>query len=513
MARLHRFLHAVASGYTVLAANVLFTLGSVPLALHYLGKEEFGLWSVVVQISGYLSLVDLGMSSSLARLLIDHKDRAEGPVYGSMVATARVVLLTQALTILFVGVACSLVLAPLLNIPAGLTTEFQWLMALQCAVLAAGFATRIFSQLLYAHHRLDISNYSQSAVFLISLAVLWICFVKGVGIYSLVWANAAGFLLMTLVSILACWKLNLLPARGKRGKPTWARFRELVAFGKDIFLISVGAQLVMATQVIIITRTMGLDAAATWTVCTRAFNLACLVCWRPLDMSFTLLSEMIVRGEQARLQRRFHAIVRLTFVISAVAAVMLTFCNQSFVAVWTTQRISWPPVNDALLGIWLILLTIVRCHSYLVQATKEIRFLRYAYFVEGLVFVVVAGLTTRRGGYTAMLWTSIACTGCFTASYGVWRTSRYFQRPISDVGLRWHRPMFITLLLFIPVGVMVWRFSRSFAPMQQLLFKSILLGVAGAYFLFAYGLTDDLKSEMHGRLPKRIQSLLGQTKN
>ena len=40
-----RFKHAVhglASGYAAMACNVLYTLGSVPLALHYLSDKEFG---------------------------------------------------------------------------------------------------------------------------------------------------------------------------------------------------------------------------------------------------------------------------------------------------------------------------------------------------------------------------------------------------------------------------------------------------------------------------------------
>jgi len=73
MSRKRRFITALGSGYLALIANVVFTAVSVPLALHYLSKEEFGLWSVVLQITGYLSLLDLGVGQSVSRLLVDSK--------------------------------------------------------------------------------------------------------------------------------------------------------------------------------------------------------------------------------------------------------------------------------------------------------------------------------------------------------------------------------------------------------------------------------------------------------
>ena len=62
------------SGYGLTLVNLLFTVVSVPLALHYLTKQEFGIWAIALQFASYLLLVDLGVSASVSRLLADHKD-------------------------------------------------------------------------------------------------------------------------------------------------------------------------------------------------------------------------------------------------------------------------------------------------------------------------------------------------------------------------------------------------------------------------------------------------------
>ena len=77
MTRLRRFAHNVGSGYVALGANIIFSFASVPFALHYLSRQDFGLWALLMQLVGYLGLIDLGMSGAVTRLLIDHKDEPE----------------------------------------------------------------------------------------------------------------------------------------------------------------------------------------------------------------------------------------------------------------------------------------------------------------------------------------------------------------------------------------------------------------------------------------------------
>src|SRR5262249_32254494 len=101
--RLRRFLYATVSGYTHLVANVLYVLASVPLALHFLQKREFGLWAVVTQLGGYLQLVDIGMSASLSRHLVDHKDNRHTGEYGGIIRTGGLVLLSQGFFVLLGG--------------------------------------------------------------------------------------------------------------------------------------------------------------------------------------------------------------------------------------------------------------------------------------------------------------------------------------------------------------------------------------------------------------------------
>ena len=137
--RFRRGVHNMAAGYALLAATTLVTLASVPLALHYLSEERFGLWALMSSIGSYLSLIDLGMAGSVSRLLIDHKDRRDGGVYGSMILTGWLVSVTQGAVIWLAGLAIAPVLAGLLDIPPGLPRRVCRAAALVLSVRGAGF--------------------------------------------------------------------------------------------------------------------------------------------------------------------------------------------------------------------------------------------------------------------------------------------------------------------------------------------------------------------------------------
>jgi O-antigen/teichoic acid export membrane protein len=502
---MRRFLHSVASGYVVLAANTLFTLAQIPLALHYLTKEQFGLWALVVQLTGYLQFIDLGMAPSVSRNLIDHKDDKNTRVYGSIIQTAGIVLILQGMIAFVAGVLFTFFTSSVLHVAQDLQQQFRILMVIQCAVLAAAFPMRIFFHILEAHQRIDISNYFQCGLFIINYTVLWLCFAHGRGVLSLAYATMASSLYFAFSNLVACVILKLFPSRDAWGRPGWSRFRELFAFGKDLFWVALGTQMISASQTIVITRSMGLDVSGTWTVATRAFTLVTQLVWRPFDLSYAALSEMIVRNERDRLLHRFKNLVVLSCSMAVVAAVMFAICNKPFVEVWTHGKVIWNSLYDLLLGIWLIVLTLAHCHCGIVIYLKRIGFMKYIYFIEGSIFLTVGTYVASRYGIAGLISTSIIASLAFSCSYGIRRTTSEFKLTARDVIFRWLKPPIRLLALLGGIAFCAHWIARSLPAEAQLL---IYLGGIGtlALLLFArFGVPVELQQQVLPRVPHKFR--------
>lgn len=508
MSRIRKLAHSLFSGYLLLGVNTLYTLASVPLAVRYLDKKEFGLWALTSTIAQYIGQIDLGMTGT-SRILIDYKDQKEEGSYGSVIQTFFLVSAVQGALVFLLGIGLAVGLAPVLHIPADQQRHFIYLTIGQCALLAAGFFSRVLNFLLWAHQRYDLTNYAQALCFGVSYGVLWFGFHKHQGVYSTLWAQLAAWLLATVLAWVWSAKLQLFPRSGCWGRATWSRFRELFVFGRDVFLVALGFQLINSSQNVVLTWGLGLEMAGVWSVCLRPFNMLGMVIFRLFEYASAAFAEMIVRGEKELLYRRFRSIVVLSVSLSVVTGTIFSVCNQPFIQIWTAKKFGWPPLNDVLLAVWLILLAAARCHLGLVGQTKQFRAMRYLYLVEGSFFVGCAFLTVRHWGITGMLLASIAGTLLFSLPYGTWRSSRYFGVSWPTVAVDWWLPSLRLAVGLVPVAVVVWWATDTMPAMARLVSRGLITGLAGAVLLLRLGLDQNLRSELRQRAPKRLQPLVG----
>jgi O-antigen/teichoic acid export membrane protein len=508
MSRFRRAIHGVFSSYALLAATAVYALASVPVALHYLDTERFGLWMVMGTLVGYVSLIDAGMTYAASRLLIDHKDDRNGGNYGSFIRTGWLVFCLQGAIILFIGLVLAGTFARLLAITPALQPEFIRLVNWQCGAVALAFAARISSLVLSAHQRMDLANYIGAIGLLLNFAAQWIFFHLGFGVLSLALGALASVLVTTVCSALACTVLKLFPAAGGWGRVSWRHFLELFNYGRDVFLVAVGAQLIMASQTIIITRMLGLEAAAMWGVGLRVFNLLNQVIWRLFDNSGAALAEMLARGEVTRLHDRYRSLAVLTFSLAGWVAVSFALCNSLFITIWAHGKIHWPVENDLLLAVWMMLSAVVHCHNGFILLTKQVGFMRYVYFLEGMVFVGLSFLVARRGGLPAIIGCSIVCSTVFSGAYGIRRIKYFFHIPLAEVAFGWLRPMFKVLLYFLPAAVLTWWLLVPASGLTRLGVNVLLAVFLGGYVFVRFGIPAAFQAELLRRAPSRAVSLL-----
>ncbi|HWN95606.1 MAG TPA: oligosaccharide flippase family protein [Methylomirabilota bacterium] len=498
MSRLKQFMRSLISGYAVIIANALHIAISVPLALHYLTRQEFGLWQLVAQLTIYLALVDLGVSG-VSRILVDHKDTKADGRYGSAIQTTFYVSLVQGVVIAVVGLFLSRYIGSMLDVPAELNPAFSRLIWAHALILAATFATRILSYMLAAHQRYDICNYSQIVSSFVNLAVLWLAFQNGAGLYSVVWSQGCGAFVIGIFSFMACLRLRLFPARHAWGKVTWASFKEIFKFGQEIFFLLLGYQMVTASQAILLTRLLGLEAVSLWAIGTRLTAFMNQIVFRIFDYSCAALAEMLVRREAGRLLNRFRELVALSSSIAVFLGAVLIVCNQPFITLWTNGRFSWPRGYDALMAAVLFVSVCSRIHIGLIGQTKLFHGARYIYLAEAMFFILLSVLVVPQTGMGGMFAASCLSTVLFSGSYGVWRTSRYFGLPVRDVLENWLAGAGKLVLRLIPFSIVLVLALQSLPPLVQLMVGGLSICAVGGWWLFQIGLPTGVKHELETR--------------
>jgi O-antigen/teichoic acid export membrane protein len=507
MSRIQKFTQSLLSGYLTLAAQALYTFASIPLALHYLSKAEFGLWGLTLEVGAYIALIDAGMSGSVSRVLIDHKDNPASGDYGSVIKTGALVGAVQGLLIMIVGGVVSFSISDLLHVPPELSREFAWLMFGQSIALGLTFITRIFMQILIAHQRYDIPNHAQSAVYLLSLAGMWVGFAMDFGVFSLLAIQLIGVVVLTFANLTAAIRLRLLPGPGQWGKVSSQRFRELFSYGGALFIFAMGMQFINASQTILLTRFMSLEAVAIWITATRVYKLLGQLIWRTQEYSGPPLAELFVRGEVDRMRDRLRDTTYLTTNIALFSALCIALCNNTFVELWTHGKIQWNPINDLLLGIWLLVSTTMRAHVNLAGATKRFEYLCHVCFFEGFIFIALNVALRHVDGITRMLLISIACTTLCTLIYSLRRTRRFFSLGWADLAA-WHRSTWRMMWWLAPIGLVTWFVTKDWDPIPRLATNTIVAVISGGLVLLRYGFGKNLQNDIADKLPPPLRRMM-----
>ena len=401
------FFRGLGAGYVAIAVNIAYTAASIPLALHYLDKEQFGLWALAQQIAGYFMLLDLGVSSAVSRFIADRKDEVNSGSYGSLLLTGAIVFASQGLLIALVGAAFSFFAPVLFSIPPRLTADFTNVLIIITFLAGLSVVFRSLGAPLWAFQRMDLSYGLSSLSLVLSFITLWFGFHLGWGVYSFAIAGAPAVILYPIVTFWICRYNHYYPSAGFWGRPNWAYLRQIFLFGQDVLWITVGSQLVNASQIMVLSRMAGLDVAATFSVGTKLFNMVQLLTGKVIDSSGPALTEIFVRGDISRFNFRFAHVVSITAFIATIGAMGLMSGNTIFVSYWTSGSVQWSPTYDAILAGLLLATSITRCLILSFGLMQGYRPVRHIYFLEGCVFIAVAIPAASRFGIIGILCSSL----------------------------------------------------------------------------------------------------------
>jgi O-antigen/teichoic acid export membrane protein len=485
------------------AATIAYAVISVPIALSYLDVEQFGLFVLLIQVSSYFTLFEIGMSAATARFLVDHKDTPNHGDYGSIIVTGLYVFAAQAIFILFIGWFSSPWIVSAMGVPQDLAPTALILLRTLVVTASVNMAFRIYNAVLYANKRLDLIHAFNGGSMLIGLGLLATILSMGSGLEGLAWLFVIQAVVATVLPIVACKRLGLLPRSGNWGRPSIGQFRDLFLFGKDVFLVNSANQILEASQLIIITRTMGLTAAAVWSVSTKLFTLVYQLLTKIEGTAVVFFAEMMVRGERAKLAERFRQVYQLTAGIAIVGLACVVALNKPFVSVWAGPSLAWSVGLSILMAVFVFLNAVTRCGGDLIIHTKRIGAFRYVYLAEAIAFVLLAFCLAPTTGFHGLLGAAIVCLVVFRGTYTTWRIAHYFDHPVRDLVWTWlRRPLLAGIFLapfVVASGLLV---DRIASPSFQLITALMVIGFPAVLVIFTLAIPKELAIEARARWPK-----------
>jgi O-antigen/teichoic acid export membrane protein len=323
----------VASNATGYFVSLLLAFFITPFAVARLGDDWYGLWLIIVSVTGSYGILDLGIRSAVSQYITRHWSRGDMAGLSSLVSTA--LAITSGIAVLLAGlsVLLSLTCVWLFDLGKAFAVPFPQAVLIIGLGVAFSFPMGVFGSAIQARERFDLANLIGIGERILTNALYVWALARGHGIVALAWITTGTSAIAHVVRAVAALRLLRGVAIGP-GLVSRTAARNLFGFGLFSFLISISDRLVLYTDAIVIEFAID-EFAVTYyslgaTFIHHFLGLISAVAWT-LTPRATALDEL---ADQEALRRMWLLGSRLILQLATLIGAGLIFMGHDFLALW-----------------------------------------------------------------------------------------------------------------------------------------------------------------------------------
>jgi O-antigen/teichoic acid export membrane protein len=429
--RVRRALLTAGSAALARIVSMAGPLITIPLVLHYLGHEQYGLWMTITAMVGMFTFADLGLGNGLMTAICRAEGRCDLQESRRCIASAFIALSAVA------AVLCSLFLISFPFIPWSrlLNTTSPDLLRQSGAVVAICFMAFLASLPLGVVQRIQCglqqgfqSNCWQCAGSVINVVVVLISVKAHAGLPVLV-LGVAG--VQPLVSLLNGWVFfgfQCPQLRPRLQDFHWDTARRLLGTGLWFFLVSILMAVGISSDNIVIAQVLGLDSVAIYSVPARlAVYLGTVASMLYLPF-WSANGEALARGDIDWVRRNTARIMKWNVLITGSAGIVFATVGPIGLHLWIGPKFSPGMFLFAGMAAWAFLTSVAGPLFMILNGANAIRVQVLMFGLFCPVAIALKIFLARRLGIAGVVWASVLPYALIVMPMVVWKAKQVLRR-------------------------------------------------------------------------------------
>jgi O-antigen/teichoic acid export membrane protein len=397
----------------------------VPLTLHYLDKEKYGIWLTMASIVGWFSFFDVGIGNGLRNKLSEALAKGDTRLAKIYISTsyACVAAIFLSLMVLFWVVSPFLNWASILNTSQGLAGELQRMMLVVFSFFCLQFILNLIGNILFAHQEPALTNLINPLGNVLSLLIIYILTLTTPG--SLFWVSvvfsASPVLILLIFNVLFLgWKFRDI-APGFR----YIQFRhskDLFGLGMQFFIIQVAFIVMYSSANIVLIRWFGPQTVTVYNVAYKYFTIALMINGIITATYWSAFTDAYVRQEWAWIRRTIRRMEYVTYFLMGMVVLSTVLANKMF-ALWLHNSIQVPFSMQLVMCIYALISLIAAPQHIFLNGTGKVRLQLYTAIYTIIMTIPLAWLFCKvlhmgpEGVIFAMICTSLPVTILYRIQY------------------------------------------------------------------------------------------------
>jgi O-antigen/teichoic acid export membrane protein len=487
--------------------SMLLSVVVTPLILKFLNKEEYGFYTILFQIIGYLSMLDFGLGSAITRSLAANRgeDKTSQTAINKIISTSFFTYSFLGAIVIIVGLFFTPYVPHFFKMADNLSDVAVSITLTLSIFVGIQFPIKVFNSIFYAHQKQFLSNLIGFTINLFNSILPLILLYFGQGLWSFVYTN----IICSAVEIIIMFSLirkfyPFLKVRFNFFEK--ALLTDLVNFGFFFFLGNIAYQVVFFTDRFFIGSFVSLAAATMFALSVKAPELCRELIFRITDNAYPAMVEISTKENENKLKTVHNKLLLITVCLSCIAFWIIYIINQWFLNLWVGEEyfIGQPTLLLALLVMFQ--LTFLHVEVLCLWGMGTVKVVSLIGIIEAVINIALTIFLGKMYGITGILVSTIIA-GWLTVGWLI----PYMVMKKLNITLKAYlfKPLLLPILSISSFGFIIYFFTRDLfrtIQLNWLSFSIVAIIIAVLFVLFIWILF--LRKEFSQYIPMRFKKYL-----
>jgi O-antigen/teichoic acid export membrane protein len=322
---------SIRASYAAWVIGLLVPVLMVPMLVRFLGHGLYGQWVVILSLTSYFGLANLGMGQTVGNMVAEAVAKDQTRFLGQVVSTVFFFHVLIAMPLLVVSLLLALgYFVPFLPLH---TDAAEIALSVACAFAALSLPLKVSSMTLRSLNRVDLEQATQAISNLVRAAAMIGVLLAGLKLIAV----AAVHGLALIVSGIAAYAIvnrACTEARPRMGFFSWALLKQMLLPSAGFFVLTVASTLAFSIDNLVIAYNLGLRAVTQYAVPFQVVMLVVGFFAVALGAVTPVVTDHHARGANDVLSRAYIAVVRAAILYGMSAVTFLWLAGPSLLRLW-----------------------------------------------------------------------------------------------------------------------------------------------------------------------------------
>ena len=362
MSRTRQFTTNAIANYLRFAVNVVAMFLMTPFIIRHIGRDAFGIWSLVFSILGIFALLDCGLSTTIVKAVADCHADGDTERRNKLLSTISVLYAVLSIISTLAILVVSLCVGHL--VPAGadrhVTVAILWILALRVVILALPLG--VYRDVLFGEQRIATVNVVQIASTVVYSLWTWYALVRHGGLMAMAWINLAAMVCEYSAYVILAYRL--VP----RLRVSWLiasaeSIRRELGFSVAQLVVNTASLVRLRTDPVIVKAFLSLESVSVYTIALRIAESVLLLSKQITNIFAPMVARMHRQGDASGIRKILLSGAKLAFAASLAISLPICLLAKPLIQCWVGPEFApaGPVLVVLLCAMSLVILQMAAC--------------------------------------------------------------------------------------------------------------------------------------------------------